>query len=320
MRKYKILVCIGILLFILPTLDSKDYIAKRVNAKSGLVMRERPGQNYKKIAIIPYDSKVMILDHTGPNDEFEGIKGSWVKVDYNGKQGWVFSGFLKTDTLTADNAMAIVSAAWFHLEKSKTMCSEFDYFPGGGIRSFYCHILSFISYADFQNLAGIPIFKQGPHTIDSLVLDSTDSFGYYNKDFAVKIRNLLIPDNNIFRSATQEIYNKYVQSLARIHYVTYQKLNNNKNYLNQEKRLYLKLIHEKKLVAYYYEKYYSFMDEGFFTNQNKNGYYANGGYDGNVVKTATAFWIRRHIDGTAEEFYKGLFKLLNLYDADFISK
>ena len=37
-----------------------------------------------------------------------------------------------------------------------------------------------------------------------------------------------------------------------------------------------------------------------------------------MVKTATAFWLRRFIDGTEMAFFKGLKTLLMTYDADFI--
>lgn len=313
-----------LLLFLIIPLFSpikpQEYITGKVIAKSGLTLRERPGTQYKKITIMPYDSEVFVIDQTGPQDEIEDIKGFWVKVDYQGNQGWVFSGFLQMNPKSVKNVTAIVSAAWFHLEKSKTMCSNFDYFPDGGMRSFYCHILSFISYQSFQNLVGVPIFRKGPHSTKELDLDSAFSFGYYNKKFVKKIREILIPDTNtgLFRSSTQNIYNKYVRSLAIIHYVTYQKLRKNKNYLNKEKQRYLNLIRTKKLPKYDYERYYSFMDDSFFKRQNDSNYYSDGGYNGNVVKTATAFWIRRSIDGTDGEFFQGLQKLLYLYDKDFV--
>ena len=41
----------------------------------------------------------------------------------------------------------------------------------------------------------------------------------------------------------------------------------------------------------------------------------DGGWNGNAVKTAVAFCIRRSVDGTADEFYAGLVSLLKLYDA-----
>jgi hypothetical protein len=33
-----------------------------------------------------------------------------------------------------------------------------------------------------------------------------------------------------------------------------------------------------------------------------------------VVKTCIAFWMRRAIDGTADEFSRGLLKLIKTYD------
>jgi len=55
-----------------------------------------------------------------------------------------------------------------------------------------------------------------------------------------------------------------------------------------------------------------FHEDAGFDYFYKHGF--DGGHNGNVVKTCIAFWIRRTIDGTANEFYKGLLKLLKTYD------
>jgi hypothetical protein len=39
-------------------------------------------------------------------------------------------------------------------------------------------------------------------------------------------------------------------------------------------------------------------------------------YDVNVVNTSVAFWVRRSIDGTMPEFYRGLEKLVRAYDPE----
>ena len=96
---------------------------------------------------------------------------------------------------------------------------------------------------------------------------------------------------------------------------------NSKDFLRDEKKNYLSLLKKGKLEPYDYDKYFYFMNDNFFVNSNED-YLMNhgfdGGWNGNVVKTAVAFWIRRSIDGTSEEFYKGLDKLLNTYDKDFL--
>ena len=46
----------------------------------------------------------------------------------------------------------------------------------------------------------------------------------------------------------------------------------------------------------------------------------DGGYNGNVVKTAVGFWMRREMDDTKAIFAKGLTKLLQQYDATWMQK
>jgi hypothetical protein len=44
-----------------------------------------------------------------------------------------------------------------------------------------------------------------------------------------------------------------------------------------------------------------------------------GGTDGNVVKTVVGFWLRRTIDGTADEFHANLARQLEPYDSAWLS-
>lgn len=220
---------------------------------------------------------------------------------------------------------AMVRAAWMEIGGSGSKCEEFDYFPNGGMRNWYCHILTFISYRKFSDLIGVPVFVSGPHTASDLNLDSSGSFGHYNKEFVARLRRVMIPgESNIaFRTATQGSYDRCVRPLARIFFVTYRKLTDHPSYLEQEKRRYLALIGAGNLKPYNYEKYFYFMNPGFIDSRDDEAYLMkhgfDGGWDGNVVKTCVAFWIRRSIDGTADEFYTGLEKLLQAYDGTFLT-
>jgi Bacterial SH3 domain len=61
---------------------------------SGLKFRDRPDGNVMQT--IPYGSKVVTLESKNNNypKTVEGIKGTWVKVNFNGTVGFVFDGFL----------------------------------------------------------------------------------------------------------------------------------------------------------------------------------------------------------------------------------
>lgn len=61
---------------------------------SGIKLRDKPGGTV--LQSVPYAAKVVTLE--AKNNNFpvtvEGIKGSWVKVSFNDKIGYVFDGFL----------------------------------------------------------------------------------------------------------------------------------------------------------------------------------------------------------------------------------
>ena len=67
------------------------------SAKAGLVMRETPDTSGKKIALIPMDEEVTLLEEKGESVTIAGKTGKWSKVTWKDKTGWVFGGFLKKD-------------------------------------------------------------------------------------------------------------------------------------------------------------------------------------------------------------------------------
>jgi uncharacterized protein YgiM (DUF1202 family) len=66
----------------------------KVEAGKGLTMRAEPGVSSKAIVVIPNGSDVKIIKK-GDKEETIGDKTSpWFQVEWNGKKGWVFGGFL----------------------------------------------------------------------------------------------------------------------------------------------------------------------------------------------------------------------------------
>ncbi len=231
---------------------------------------------------------------------------------------------VRKDTPVSPELDAAVRAAWKGIGSSESRCGDFDYFPGGGMRNFYCHAVNFIDYGRFADLVGVPVFLSGPHSREALALDSRFSFGTYNPEFVSRLGDLLVPGDrdSAFRAATQGVYDVSIRPLARIFFITYRKLLDNPAFLVQEKNDYIIALKKKTLEPYYYEKYFSFVDcEYPYHGKNHSEFEGpgfNGTCDGNVVKTCVAFWIRRSIDGTDDEFYAGLEKLLRIYDGNFL--
>lgn len=66
-------------------------------APSGLVVRDQPGTNGKKLGKVPYKGKLKILKRDGPEQEIEQKKSRWFKVmAQDGLEGWAFAGFILT--------------------------------------------------------------------------------------------------------------------------------------------------------------------------------------------------------------------------------
>ncbi|MCB1137809.1 MAG: hypothetical protein KDK23_03595 [Leptospiraceae bacterium] len=230
-------------------------------------------------------------------------------------------------SLTSPEATAISSLsreALLQLPDSNSGCDTFDYFPEGGIRSFYCHIQGVVSYEKARKALPMDIFVSGPHS-DSLDLDNNRSFGHYNPEFVTLLVDHGVPgsEDEAFRRLTQPIYDRYVASLARAMFVTYRKFQKNPALLQEEIFALRRALQSGGVPDYYYEKYFYFMNPKFrdnptadFEYYNENGF--DGGYDGNVVKTAAYFWIRRSEDGTDKAFFRGLMKLLQTYDSAYL--
>jgi hypothetical protein len=199
-----------------------------------------------------------------------------------------------------------VKEIWTKLDRTQNQCTDiFDYYPNGGLLIFYCHVKTFLDAATLGEMAKMPIFLSGPHLDNQINSKIEDQFGHYNPEFVRWLINNALPneEDKAFIESTQSFYNPYMQSLAQVYFVTYLELMNRETaFFEQEVQNYFSQLTTQTLPLYYHEKYYDFAQ--LFEQ----------GYDGNVVKGAVGFWIRRHLDGTADLFYEGLNKLLRLYD------
>lgn len=68
--------------------------ARWVTEKQGLRLRESPEQTGKIIAVIPCAAKVEVLSEKGETLTIAGSTGKWTEVNWSGRKGWVFGGFL----------------------------------------------------------------------------------------------------------------------------------------------------------------------------------------------------------------------------------
>ena len=65
-----------------------------VIARGGLVLREKPSAQSKKLAVIPVNWKVYVKSYADREETIENVKARWANVTCFELRGWVFGGFL----------------------------------------------------------------------------------------------------------------------------------------------------------------------------------------------------------------------------------
>lgn len=67
----------------------------KVSAEPNLVVRASPDVTGKKLGTAPYGGKIQVLGKTGNTDSIGGREGSWVKIQWQSREAYVFDAFLE---------------------------------------------------------------------------------------------------------------------------------------------------------------------------------------------------------------------------------
>lgn len=223
------------------------------------------------------------------------------------------------------NWLDTVQYAWKELLDTQSLCIGEDAFPNGGMQDLYCHLKNFASLKELESYFGESVFLSGPHISGYLVLDDRYEFGHYNPSFPKFLAQTLIPasKDSGFKTVTQPIYELYIKNLARTFFATYKKLHSNQIYLVKERIRYNRLRKDGILDPFYFEKYKSFMHPQFSDDEDEKlaskfvSHADDIHFNGDIVKTCVAFWIRRSIDQSDKAFLEGLNLLLITYDPNY---
>jgi hypothetical protein len=97
-----------------------------ITAPAGLWFREWPGLDSKKILLLEYKEKVIILEQAGPEITINGARGRWTKIELlrmtdTGEplQGWVFGAHLtKSETYFLSRMLKAFPEKYIQLEES----------------------------------------------------------------------------------------------------------------------------------------------------------------------------------------------------------
>ncbi len=188
--------------------------------------------------------------------------------------------------------------------------------PESGIRGRYALYKKYFSISIIEKVVGESIYLKGPHS-DRLDYDSQTSFGHYNPLFVKKLGDnlMFLFKNETFVKNMQAHYNQKLKQYLRVYYLSYKVAANNKEIMDGYKdaivnaKKYEYMDGRIKGPSFYLQE--SFRD--FAESLEKDGYDVYEGF------TCPGFWIRRSIDGTADEFYEVLKLTLQTFDSAFIN-
>ena len=74
--------------------NTPDPVRTNVFAFSGLKIRTAPGLDGQVLTVIPFGETVEIITSESTLETIEWMEGQWIKVEFEGIQGFVFDGFL----------------------------------------------------------------------------------------------------------------------------------------------------------------------------------------------------------------------------------
>jgi len=91
-----VLIIIIFCLFLSLCSKSRGKIFKKgyVIAKSGLLLREGPGLKSRPFQKISFTSEVDVIANSEVIEIINNLKGSWLKITYKGKTGYIFSRYI----------------------------------------------------------------------------------------------------------------------------------------------------------------------------------------------------------------------------------
>ena len=182
--------------------------------------------------------------------------------------------------------------------------------PERGLRGLYAKVRKKAGLTVLENLSGVKVFLKGPHQKGKLKLDAKADFGRYNPAFVRWLATYGIPGRQdpILRRQLQPVYDKHLRRTVRGFYVAHLNLKSQPLRVKKIQARYLGLLDGQNDAG-------DFLQESFRTDTDR---YEKSGHDWYEVNVAHGFWVRRSIDGIANEFQTALTRLLETYDPDFL--
>lgn len=167
----------------------------------------------------------------------------------------------------------------------------------------------------FQAVSGIPVFtKTANNDTVSLSVSFSNSFSYVNPDFVQWVFRYCVPDPSmkVAGVSCREIYHVVFSRLFRMLVEARLELANDSAY-EKEVKAYAEAMKKPDFMGVFYleERFGSRLPEYFCADQDVPPPYQ--------PFMAIGFWLRRGIDGSSDEIWKGLARFMARYDEEWFA-
>ena len=165
-----------------------------------------------------------------------------------------------------------------------------------GFRAKYGMTIAYASLDILETTFETPVFLRGPHG-ETMNYQSKTSFGYYNPEFISRLKSSIktILEIPAYRRVVKKVYDQHLKGMANTYHEAYS-IFEEPGYLEDLQCIYLRQMAEPEGVNNidFAEEFRSFADR--LSNGPEK-------YDFYEAHTAPSFWLRRSIDGTADDIY-----------------
>lgn len=202
-----------------------------------------------------------------------------------------------------------VESTW----RTPSFCDNYE--PGGDTPASLRRLVCGFSKLDLAKLTAplsMPIYTNQPR----VQLESSKTFGRYNPEFVRWLVEHGVPGehDSTLRQATQSLFDQSFRSAARLLYMTKRAYDGNSERAQFTRTYELLMTGELGFTAF---QYFQAMDP--HRQQPLVPRALPEQFDAHY-RIASMFWVRRAIDGTGDQFFVALKKLLKTYDNSWLEQ
>jgi N-acetylmuramoyl-L-alanine amidase len=209
---------------------------------------------------------------------------------------------LRLPTAWSNNASQVMNLPYSQI---------YTYLPDQGVRGRYAVLKSVLNPQVLERLIGEPVFLSGPHDKGVIDFDAGDTFGRYNPAFLSKLEDYLRTgqQNDWLVKQLSGFYNEEFRDLLRLFFDMHEFVEKRPKLAEDFERLLRRDRKEREANPY--------AINDFFLRELGE---LRGGQNFLVDIMAVRFWVRRSVDGTADEFYSLLRLTLDSFDPGYTDK